>query len=385
MHTSCVQEQKNNGFSINPEDAETTIVIPDLDDEIPDSFDSLYAFYYSEHYSEIRYLTLETRPDAILSEITEIKKAKDSYIVFDQANGLIVRYDLNGSFLNMIGQRGNATNEYNDPLTIDYNKYSDQVFVLDGAKNKILIYNMDGSLDRRMESYYAYGGMKILDENHLIFYYIYRPDKTENGYGYNYLVSTMDGEECFRFEEVPAKGLSFLPYYKNVFIEDDVEGLCCRSPFSNIVYSVTSEGVTPKYRICPPKESWAICNPKNISDVEKGGSIWTKSSLSTMFLYGGTVEMNSRLKDGIVCTCLLDKNGNMQRYFFSVNDMDGYVKSNNILAIIDNEKYCVIDPGEFEDLYNKKKDDSSFPCEKLEFIERMSNEVNPIIQICTPK
>lgn len=66
-----------------------------------------------------------------------------SYIVFDNYNGLIVRYDKNGKYLNRIGLKGRASSEYLrvDTFVIDEDG---NVLILDGSQDKILTYRPDG-------------------------------------------------------------------------------------------------------------------------------------------------------------------------------------------------------------------------------------------------
>ncbi len=57
-------------------------------------------------------IPLELTDGSTLSGIKKIVKADTSYIVFDNYNGLIVRFDKNGKYLNRIGLKGRASSEY---------------------------------------------------------------------------------------------------------------------------------------------------------------------------------------------------------------------------------------------------------------------------------
>ena len=88
-------------------------------------------------------LPLELTDGSALSGIKKVVRVDASYIVFDNYNGLIVRYDKNGKYLNRIGLKGRASSEYLrvDTFVIDEDG---NVLILDGCQDKILTYRPDG-------------------------------------------------------------------------------------------------------------------------------------------------------------------------------------------------------------------------------------------------
>jgi hypothetical protein len=88
-------------------------------------------------------IPLELTDGSTLSGIKKIVKADTSYIVFDNYNGLIVRFDKNGKYLNRIGLKGRALSEY---LRVDTFAIGEDgnVLILDGCQDKILTYKPDG-------------------------------------------------------------------------------------------------------------------------------------------------------------------------------------------------------------------------------------------------
>lgn len=88
-------------------------------------------------------LPLELTDGSALSGIKKVVRVDASYIVFDNYNGLIVRYDKNGKYLNRIGLKGRASSEYLrvDTFVIDEDG---NVLMLDGSQDKILTYRPDG-------------------------------------------------------------------------------------------------------------------------------------------------------------------------------------------------------------------------------------------------
>ena len=88
-------------------------------------------------------LPLELTDGSALSGIKKVVRVDASYIVFDNYNGLIVRYDKNGKYLNRIGLKGRASSEY---LRVDTFAIGEDgnVLILDGCQDKILTYKPDG-------------------------------------------------------------------------------------------------------------------------------------------------------------------------------------------------------------------------------------------------
>jgi len=88
-------------------------------------------------------LPLELTDGSALSGIKKVVRVDASYIVFDNYNGLIVRFDKNGKYLNRIGLKGRASSEYLrvDTFVIDEDG---NVLILDGSQDKILTYRPDG-------------------------------------------------------------------------------------------------------------------------------------------------------------------------------------------------------------------------------------------------
>ena len=371
---SCSNEKHNKQRIINHENAEIKIELPDIQ-AIPYSI-----MDYSDVYSDVRYITLESRPYATLGAITQIERTKSNdYVVFDEVRMLIVRYDSNGKFLNLIGERGNGHNEYNEPTMIAYDKYEDQVLVHDNGTKSIKVFNLDGKLIKSFKAPSWYCGIHVLDEKHLIFFFNYT---TNEGNGYNYWVTDKEGNVCFKFEEIPTDYImTLLPSNKYTFRYDGNE-LCCISPYSNMVYSVSSEGVAPKCLLEAKDGIWALGNPLNIEEVIKNR---THNQLQSLYFIKDKILMSFIKSQGYVIFGLFNKTGDAQWFTYMNNDIDGIITSVNWRACIDNELYAIFYPDELERRIKNLKDKSDILKETIGKMEEMSQSINPVIQICTIK
>lgn len=86
---------------------------------------------------------LEQTDNCILTGIKKIVRSDSTYIIFDNYNNLVVRFDKNGKFLNPIGLKGRAASEYLriDTFTVDADG---SVLIFDGSQDKVLVYGQDG-------------------------------------------------------------------------------------------------------------------------------------------------------------------------------------------------------------------------------------------------
>lgn len=84
---------------------------------------------------------LQTDDAPLLGSHTELYTIGDSYVVLDKVNKLIVRYGMDGSFLNTVGRRGNGPGEYIDIHNIQL--VDDEIIVF-SSPDKILHYEAGG-------------------------------------------------------------------------------------------------------------------------------------------------------------------------------------------------------------------------------------------------
>lgn len=98
---------------------------------------------YPKVVRDYEIIPLEQTEDCILTGIRKVSKVDSAYVIFDNYNNLIVRYDTKGKFLNRIGCKGRASSEY---LRIDTFVADEKgrILIFDGSLDKILVYEPDG-------------------------------------------------------------------------------------------------------------------------------------------------------------------------------------------------------------------------------------------------
>jgi hypothetical protein len=98
----------------------------------------------SQFTSDIKYIPLETREDALL-RLTYNFDISDNYIVTTDGNSCLL-YDLAGHFIRKFGTKGRGPEEYLNILNLTINNDKKIVF---SSSTDILEFNIDGSFSRR--------------------------------------------------------------------------------------------------------------------------------------------------------------------------------------------------------------------------------------------
>ena len=128
---SCEDRTHKTVYLNNPE-REKIVVAPSAKDE---------AILYSQLFSAVEYIPLETTDESLLAEISRLDILDDGRIlVFDGNKESVCLFGKDGEFLWKIGDRGNAYNEYSSIKDATYDRYNNQVIILDAVTNRLLFY-----------------------------------------------------------------------------------------------------------------------------------------------------------------------------------------------------------------------------------------------------
>ena len=106
------------------------------------------TFTWNSIAEHISYTSIETRPDALLSQSVYISYiGDDSYCLVDNSMGSIFLTDKNGSIISSLARRGRGPGEYTNIayVHVDESDSTIQVFDITGA-NKHIVYDLTGNL-----------------------------------------------------------------------------------------------------------------------------------------------------------------------------------------------------------------------------------------------
>ena len=136
--------------------------------DVLNSVDNYNKVYFSDYFSSIELIPLETNENCLLDIIPSPSVIlNDSIILFSVTNRLYV-FDRTGKFLNQVGERGQGPNEYIFISDFFLNKDNSNIYITDLVK--VLEYNVNGTfvssfmkpvVDSEPLSYCSYIGENI--------------------------------------------------------------------------------------------------------------------------------------------------------------------------------------------------------------------------------
>ena len=375
-----------------------------------------YVDKFSNLFSKVRYVPLEETPNSILGDVRELLVTNSGdLIVFDLFGSGVFRFAPDGKFLNHIGVKGPGPNEYVNPWDVEYDPFTDKVLVWDNGTRSIITYALDGKMEHKIKLPWVIEKMGVMDKEHLICYMNHGEFLKEGETAYNYKVIRRDGAIVKEFGEYGAEMNGFCPPADNMFYNQ--LGRClCNPPLSNTLYSVENgtlepvvtfdflENNIPEEWKKSPYEDFKQKRRKNrnLIDLER---IYESDDYFVMRIRNTTlyalcvVEKETKKIRSIACSIINDLYGlegvptlryvhNNEVYFCSTPEVFGFIR----------DKLNSLPEGEeFEEAYKKEKIGNEVYADSLrsakiilhpgekEFISRMAETSNPIIQICTLK
>ena len=372
---SCTHTFNTDELNIDLNEAQYIVNIPDMTDSL--------SINYSDMYSDVNYIVLDAHnTNAIVGTICNIEITNDKdIIIFDDINHKIVRYDSCGHYLNQIGERGHGPNEYIDPRAMCYDRYNNQILVWDHGTSRVLFFDTNGTVKRSMTAPFPYS-IKVIDREHLIYFYDY--PRVESAY--NYLIVTKDGKECSKFEHVSnAMSLSEKPSMTHVFNYTENDAILCRSAYSSIIYKYKIEGgkVLPFVKLTSQDRNWAIGNPEDIS---KTYDKRYNAEVTTAFVTNGKLFLDGfNYTNQYPFLYFNDLKGHVRVGQKVINDLDGYPSYTCFLYSNEEYVYQYVNPEDFRQLLDQWENRTDIPQKDRDFVSKMANSINPIIQVCTVK
>lgn len=97
----------------------------------------------SEKDMECYFIPLETTLDNLMGEIHRIEIFDNLIFALDNMQRKLLVFDMNGKFVQQIGNNGNGPGGYVYPINFSINKNKKIISVADARQNKLLNYNLD--------------------------------------------------------------------------------------------------------------------------------------------------------------------------------------------------------------------------------------------------
>ncbi len=104
----------------------------------------------SDIITDCEFIPLETNNECLIGQIDKIEISNDNILTLDSRNAKnILRFSINGKFLNKISSLGRGPEEYSQVNDICLDPYSDDVGIL--TENNILIFDPSGKFVRKLD------------------------------------------------------------------------------------------------------------------------------------------------------------------------------------------------------------------------------------------
>lgn len=388
-----------------------------------------YVEKSSNLFSEIKYVPLEETRNSIVSEISKLEiTTTGEFVIFDSRAGAVFRFDSKGKFLNNIGVRGAGEKEYVLPLDMKYDPFNNEVVVWDNGKSAILRYGINGDYLSKIQLPWIISTFGIIDKNHIICYMNNDENIHGNEKGTNYKIINREGLIEKQFGEYGIDRADFNPAAEHTFCFQ--LGRClCFPPYSSTLFCVEGDSLN------------AIASfnlfEKAIPDEWLSGSnrdLWEKLKKDSDHVIISAVYETSQyyilklIRKQINMLCVVRKSDNnvVSIYENIINDVYGLVGNCNLVYTNNDKLYYWVEPMEFDGQRSlaqtiskdknlratiKKNRDKMFAKlasivgeeganayidslestkftmfpEEADFVEKMSINNNPLIQICTLK
>lgn len=394
----CFVSCTNSGSSYDLSGTDSTTVII----EIKDFNDK--ELFYSYVYSSVNYTMLETNKESAIGNIEKLEITKENdYIIFDRANGKILRFDSMGNFLNKIGMMGHSNNEYISPELVSYDEYSDNVIVYDGAKKCLLHYALNGTLIHTTPLHKYIADFGVVNKTKIAICANYRDILEKGQIAYNLEIIDKDGRILKQYDPYSIEKENYHPSPTNILKHYDGK-LFFHQYYSPIIYSLDDGEIMPDYYLDfmsrqIPSE-WLKLN----SAEEIDHHIFNKESdvvyCTEFYDTHRKYIVKTTSSNGSINTVYIDKKDSSIQlsgnYMF--NDVYGLISS-YVSCYNQDKVYCVIDPEIVDNFYSVVSKTKVFDDYKkhlqgkgytitekdVSILKKMKTNQNPIIQICTLK
>lgn len=207
----------------------------------------------SEIVDSIQYIPLETREECLIGSIDKILLTdENNYLIVDkEISSSIYLFDASGTFLNKIGNRGEANSEYTMMEDVSY--YNGSVYVWDSASRKVVSYSEEGHFISSFGFDYVAYSMAAINENEFAFCCDYAPNrKLEKGGQYpSMMVYDKNKKDVCPY-------LFFDSTLSPYAFQATLNNLCNNNlylPLNDTIYKVTDAGLERKY-VLSYKESY---------------------------------------------------------------------------------------------------------------------------------
>ena len=328
-----------------------------FDDEIIDStatriivapIDENMVIKFSDVFDSISFIRLETNKRSLIGQIEKIIATDDKFIILDGIRAkMVFVFDENGNFLNQVGSVGGGPEEYDMPLDIAYDKYNDELLILDSYPNRIMKFKLDGTFVDAINIDWRVSSIFVMADNEYLLYLNNRLQRNRTKNDYNIIVINNKGENLSNLLPYDKKTGQLSPPSLNVF--STFENNIMFSPYySNKILNVDFDKINVKYYLDYGENKIPSSLLYNVNN----GDLRKRIDMYEQFAYNAALSVetfdhivNRFVYKRMIFTCFYSKESQTSKnsaiYF---NDMYGLASSVHVYGKKEDLLLCVVDP-----------------------------------------
>lgn len=213
-------------------------------DELSINVDSLEKnFPFNSMFPFERAVFLESSLDNNISNVHRVFDIDSLYIIWDKRGNSVFVYNKEGKFLNHIGAKGHAKNEYVNLNDVYVNAKARQVCLLDNAAHKILHFDYNGAYRKTTKIKEWAIGFAIDND------YIWLESDGQNKESALLLKTEAETGEIIK-SYFPMKNDGRVPIQSEKTFFADADGkILFASPYLNSIYTIENGEITPLVKL----------------------------------------------------------------------------------------------------------------------------------------
>ena len=192
----------------------------------------------------VEFVQLETTDECIINYIKKIE-SDDDFLFIEDGMQRVYAFNKEGRFMNKIGRKGGATNEYVTLYDFILDREEKKVLLFDMGKRAILSYDYHGNFlsteKIRMDEFF-YGGNIALADGHCILIV----NTNEPNMKYNFSLINLNSDERDSFVPYISVGLQCSTDFKGRFGYQSKK-LLLRAELSDTIFVYSKGEISPKY------------------------------------------------------------------------------------------------------------------------------------------
>jgi len=177
--------------------------------DISSGYNTNKTLKLSDIAQSVEYIPLETKPDALISKVSQVALSNDHLFVLDEKVNKLFVFGRNGRYITTVGRFGKGPGEFQRLYHFEVNPDLNIIYLFDLGSHKILKYDYDGSYLGHTKQPLLGFWVSMINNKYFVYFYPDRSIKITKGF-YKAIVTDLEGNIISKISEQPiSKELKF--------------------------------------------------------------------------------------------------------------------------------------------------------------------------------